>query len=233
MWMSETERGVGGVVGVGGDEPQAWRALPVHRLDALDDQPGAVPEHVELAGGGDAPVGVDDDAVAVAHLGLHRVAAHADDAKRVGIGVALVADHDLGQTPARLLEDELLVEGACAGGDLDLHLRDGGERRARRGGRPALALPGLRLPAAPGGAASQRRTRGARRAPRCPGGRAPGACRGRGTAGGRPCCARWRARLPPATCPVATAAREGSLVWGRGPSLVLAWMPCSAVQDMT
>ena len=31
---------VGDQRGVGGDEPQAWRALPVHRLDALDDEPG-------------------------------------------------------------------------------------------------------------------------------------------------------------------------------------------------
>ena len=65
---------VGGVVGVGGGE--AERALGGERLDPLDHEPGAVPQHEELAGGRHAARGVDDDAVALAELGLHGVPAH-------------------------------------------------------------------------------------------------------------------------------------------------------------
>ena len=47
--------------------------------------------------GRDAPRGVDDEAVAFAELGLHRVPAHLEGAKRVGVGIALVAHHGFGQ----------------------------------------------------------------------------------------------------------------------------------------
>ena len=81
--------GVVGIVGVGGDEPKRRRAGVGHELDALDHEPGAVPEHEELAGGGDAARGVDDDAVAVAHLGLHGVPAHANDVRGVEVGAGI------------------------------------------------------------------------------------------------------------------------------------------------
>ena len=44
----------------------------VRELDALDHESVAVPEHEELAGRGDATRGVDEEAVAVAQLRLHR-----------------------------------------------------------------------------------------------------------------------------------------------------------------
>ena len=97
------EASIGRVVGVGGDEPELWR-LAARDLDALDDEAVAVPQHEELAGGGALPRGVDDDAVAVAHLGLHGVAAHAQDAQRRGVGSALVADHALGMERDRAEE---------------------------------------------------------------------------------------------------------------------------------
>ena len=58
------------------------RPRPV--LDALDHEPVAIPEHEELTGRGHAPCGVDHDAVALAHLGLHQVPARLEDAKRFG-----------------------------------------------------------------------------------------------------------------------------------------------------
>ncbi len=101
-------------------------SLCVHgeRFDALDDEPVAVPEHEELARGGDAARGGDDEAVAFPELGLHGVPAHPEDAQRLGLRVALVAHHRLGQAPAGLLEHEVVVPGAGSCGGLDLG--DGG-----------------------------------------------------------------------------------------------------------
>ena len=95
--------GRGSIGGIGGDEPELRKPGLVHRLDALDDEASAVPEHEQLAGSGDAPRGVDHDPVAFAHLGLHGVAAHLEDPQVSGVGADLVADHDLGQALEALL----------------------------------------------------------------------------------------------------------------------------------
>ena len=119
--MDLVERaGIGRVVGVGREDAELRRAGLAGELDALDHEAVAVPQHEELAGRGDAARGVDEEAVAVAELGLHRGAAHAQDADRVGLGVALVADEPFGELPAPLLQHELLVPGAGSGGGLDL-----------------------------------------------------------------------------------------------------------------
>ena len=110
----------GRVVGIGREDAELRRAGLAGELDALDHEPVAVPQHEELAGRGDAARGVDEEAVAVAQLRLHRGAAHAQDADRVGLGVALVADEPFGELPAPLLQHELLVPGAGSGGGLDL-----------------------------------------------------------------------------------------------------------------
>ena len=81
------EAGTGRIGGVGREQAQLRRARLVGGLDALDHEPVAVPEHEELAGGGDAPRGVDDETVALAHLGLHRVAAH-------GVALHGVSSHE-------------------------------------------------------------------------------------------------------------------------------------------
>ena len=66
------EAGTGRMVGIGREDPEPRRSGLVRELDALDHESVAVPEHEELAGRGDATRGVDEEAVAVAQLRLHR-----------------------------------------------------------------------------------------------------------------------------------------------------------------
>ena len=101
---------VGRVVRVGGDEAESastrltTSAVPSQRTKR---SPGAGTR--------------DEEAVAPAKLGLHRVAAHLEDAaERAGVGVSLVAHHGLAEPPAGLLVDEDLVPGTRPDGGLDL-----------------------------------------------------------------------------------------------------------------
>ena len=55
------EAGIGRIVRVGGDQPQLGRPGLAHRLDPLDHEAIAVPQHGHLAGRGDTPGGVDDE----------------------------------------------------------------------------------------------------------------------------------------------------------------------------
>ena len=69
------------------------RPVAVHRLDALDHQPIAVPQHEHLAGGRNPPRDVDDQPVAVAHLRCHRITPHPEDPQVVRVRIALVAGY--------------------------------------------------------------------------------------------------------------------------------------------
>ena len=120
------EAGIGRIVRVGGDQTPSGRPGLTHRLDPLDHEAIAVPQHGHLAGCGDTPGGVDDEPVACAHLGLHRVAAQAQDAQALGVRIGLVADHAFGQIPTRLLYGEFLVQSSWTGGGFDFHLGDRG-----------------------------------------------------------------------------------------------------------
>ena len=76
-----TERGVGGVDGVGGEQPRSFFA------------PGTISTHLRRARRTrrKPPGGVDEQPVAIVHLGLHGATLDAEDAERLRVGVALVA----------------------------------------------------------------------------------------------------------------------------------------------
>ena len=119
-------------------EAKLRRPAAGRERDARDHGAVAVSGHKELAADGKAPCGVDDEAVALVWLRLHRVAACPDDAKRHGAGFSFVAGHAYRELlPSALLEHELLAPGARVRDDL-LRMKIGDFLRDTRAGATAL-----------------------------------------------------------------------------------------------
>ena len=71
-----------------------------HDLDPLDYQTGVAPEHHHLAGRRGAAGNIDEQAIAFAELGLHRVALYPEDTQVFRARAALVVEHGLEQIPS-------------------------------------------------------------------------------------------------------------------------------------
>ena len=116
--------------------------MRVFRLDALGDQPHAVPDHEDTRRHRHALTGVEKDAIAGGYQRFHGVAIDGDHPQVGGPRTEFVADHALGEhpRPAPFLEVVVQRAGARRRAHVDLRHADvAGDRHAfallRRYGR--------------------------------------------------------------------------------------------------